>query len=167
MDPYSSSFALSIILIIILLLLSALVSGAETAFFAIDKTTQNLLENDESARSKRVLKLLGNHQNLLITILITNNLINIIIAIKYLLTTCFSPEFGIFYFSAIIFSSFYFLFHYLLNKRFYEFLFLTFFYIIPFLPILIFENHGTSYGFRYLFTLAPLNLVIYLLFYKY
>jgi hypothetical protein len=86
---------------------------------------------------------------------------NIIIAIKYLLTTCFSPEFGIFYFSAIIFSSFYFLFHYLLNKRFYEFLFLTFFYIIPFLPILIFENHGTSYGFRYLFTLAPLNLVIY------
>ena len=94
----------------------------------------------------------------------SENLIeNIFLSLKYLLITCFSPEFGIFYFSAIIFSSFYFLFRYLLNKKFYEFFFLAIFYIIPFLPILIFENHGTSYGFRYLFTLIPINLVIYFL----
>ena len=91
---------------------------------------------------------------------------NIFLSLKYLLITCFSPEFGIFYFSAIIFSSFYFLFRYLLNKKFYEFFFLAIFYIIPFLPILIFENHGTSYGFRYLFTLIPINLVIYFLEFK-
>ena len=90
-----------------------------------------------------------------------NLLDSIVLSLKYLLITCFSPEFGIFYFSAIIFSSFYFLFYYLLNSRFYEFILLALFYIIPFLPILIFENHGTSYGFRYLFTLIPLNLVIY------
>ena len=50
---------------------------------------------------------------------------NIFLSLKYLLITCFSPEFGIFYFSAIIFSSFYFLFRYLLNKKFYEFFFLS------------------------------------------
>jgi len=57
---------------------------------------------------------------------------NIFLSLKYLLITCFSPEFGIFYFSAIVFSSFYFLFRYLLNKKFYEFFFLAIFYIFHF-----------------------------------
>lgn len=86
---------------------------------------------------------------------------NIFIAIKYLTVTCFSMEFGIFYFSAIIFAGFYFLGNYLLTKNYKLFALLSLFYLIPFLPILVFENHGTSYGFRYLFTLIPINLLIY------
>lgn len=87
LDPFSSSLILSLIQIIILLFFSGLISGTETAFFAIDKTTRNLLENDDSASSKRVLKLLEDNQNLLITILIMNNIINIVIAVKTTILT--------------------------------------------------------------------------------
>ena len=66
-----------------------------------------------------------------------------------------------FYFSAIIFSSIIFLIYYLFNKRYKLIFFLSIFYLVPFLPILVFENHGGSYGFRYLFTLIPLNIIIY------
>lgn len=86
---------------------------------------------------------------------------SILISIRYLLVTCFSFEFGIFYFSAIVFVSFYFLASYLSNKNYKLFFVLGLFYLIPFLPILVFENHGTSYGFRYLFTIIPINLIIY------
>ena len=86
---------------------------------------------------------------------------NILFSFKYLINTCFSMEFGIFYFSAIIFSSFIFLIYYLFNKRYKLVFFLLIFYLVPFLPILVFESHGASYGFRYLFTLIPLNILIY------
>ena len=70
-------------------------------------------------------------------------------------------EFGIFYFSSIIFASSFYLIFYLYKKKYFLFLLLFIFYTIPFLPILVFENHGTSYGFRYLFTIIPVNLIIY------
>lgn len=86
---------------------------------------------------------------------------SILISIRYLLVTCFSYEFGVFYFSAIVFVSFYFLAYYFFKKNYKLFFVLCLFYLIPFLPILVFENHGTSYGFRYLFTLIPVNLLIF------
>lgn len=86
---------------------------------------------------------------------------NFIFATKYLFITCFSFEFGIFYFSSIIFASTYFLIIYIIKKRYKLFFILIITYVIPFLPILIFENHGTSYGFRYLFSLIPINLYLY------
>tara|TARA_B100000212_G_C27256644_1_gene482590 strand:+ start:77 stop:715 length:639 start_codon:yes stop_codon:yes gene_type:complete len=70
-------------------------------------------------------------------------------------------EFGIFYFSSIVFSSLIFLLYFLYKKKYSLFLVLFIFYAIPFLPVLVFENHGTSYGFRYLFTIIPVNLIIY------
>ena len=79
MDP-SFTDILIICLLPILLLLSAFFSGSETAFFSIDKATQSLLENDDSRSSKRILKLLSEPQKLLITILIGNNIVNVIVA---------------------------------------------------------------------------------------
>ena len=70
-------------------------------------------------------------------------------------------EFGIFYFSSIFFSILIFLFYFLYKKKYSLFLILFIFYAIPFLPVLVFENHGTSYGFRYLFTIIPVNIIIY------
>ena len=92
---------------------------------------------------------------------IENLFSNILFSFKYFINTCFSMEFGIFYFSAIIFSSIIFLIYYLFNKRYKLVFFLSIFYLVPFLPILVFENHAGSYGFRYLFTLIPLNIIIY------
>lgn len=86
---------------------------------------------------------------------------NVLLVWKYFITTCFSMEFGIFYFSSIIFASSFYLIFYLYKKKYVLFLLLFIFYTIPFLPILVFENHGTSYGFRYLFTIIPVNLIIY------
>jgi gliding motility-associated protein GldE len=70
-----------------LLCLSALFSGTETAFFTLDKTTRNLLENDDNSASKRVLKLLTEPQRLLITILFSNNVVNIFIATQATILT--------------------------------------------------------------------------------
>jgi hypothetical protein len=90
-----------------------------------------------------------------------NLLENIAISFKYLFITSFSMEFGIFYFSAIIFSGLFFLITYLYQRKFKLFFLLSVYYLIPFLPILIFENHGTSYGFRYLFTIIPINILVF------
>lgn len=92
------------------------------------------------------------------TQLITENFIR---AFKFFLLTCFSFEFGIFYFSCIIFSSLYFLTFYAYKKNLFIFSILIIIYAIPFLPILVFENHGLSYGFRYLFSLIPLNIYLF------
>lgn len=70
-----------------MLCLSALFSGTETAFFTLDKTTRNLLENDDNSASKRVLKLLTEPQRLLITILFSNNVVNIFIATQATILT--------------------------------------------------------------------------------
>ena len=72
---------------------------------------------------------------------------NILLVWKYFINTWFSKEFGIFYFSSIVFSSLIFLFYFLYKKKYSLFLILFIFYAIPFLPVLVFENHGTSYGF--------------------
>ncbi|MCB0278596.1 MAG: HlyC/CorC family transporter [Calditrichaeota bacterium] len=87
MDPHSSSFPLLTILFPVLIFLSAFFSGSETAFFSLSKSTLALLKNDERSSSKRILKLLEKPQIFLITILIYNNLVNIIIAAQATLIT--------------------------------------------------------------------------------
>ena len=72
----SSSFYWSFgLLILILLALSGLVSGAEVAFFSLDKTT--LDEEDDS--DQKIKTLLESPHQLLATILILNNLFNVFI----------------------------------------------------------------------------------------
>tara|TARA_B100001113_G_scaffold34202_1_gene24281 strand:- start:585 stop:1838 length:1254 start_codon:yes stop_codon:yes gene_type:complete len=72
---------IKIILILILLILSALTSGSEVAFFALDKTR---LSSDAGGKLiDKIQKLLDKPQRLLATILISNNFINIAIVILF------------------------------------------------------------------------------------
>ena len=72
---------IKIILILILLILSALTSGSEVAFFALDKT--RLSSNPGSKLINKIEQLLDKPQRLLATILISNNFINIAIVILF------------------------------------------------------------------------------------
>ena len=70
------------IVLIILLICSALISGAEVAFFSLSQTQLN--EQTEKTKGKSlVVKLLENPKKLLATILITNNFINILIVLLF------------------------------------------------------------------------------------
>ncbi len=64
-----------------LLCLSALVSGAETSFFSLSHGDVQLLRQRTSASASAVLRLLGDVDFLLATILVANNLVNICITI--------------------------------------------------------------------------------------
>jgi len=72
---------IKIILILILLILSALTSGSEVAFFALDK--KRLSSDAGSKLIDKIQKLLDKPQRLLATILISNNFINIAIVILF------------------------------------------------------------------------------------
>lgn len=64
-----------------LLVVSALVSGAETAFFSLSHNDVRKLREHSSAAGEAVLTLLKNVDVLLATILVVNNLVNICIVI--------------------------------------------------------------------------------------
>lgn len=79
-----SGMFFSVVLLLLLLLCSALVSGAEVAFFAL--TPQDLENKDETTASKQlalVVKLLEKPKKLLATILVANNSINIAIVLLF------------------------------------------------------------------------------------
>ena len=75
------SVILFIIIVAVLLILSALVSGAESAFFSLSPQDTDQLKQENSPRSKLILDLLGKPKELLATILITNNFLNVGIVI--------------------------------------------------------------------------------------
>lgn len=89
-DPYPSILALAPILetsfsylltngllFVLLLIASALISGSEVAFFSLSNEDISGMEEQDPVRAKIVVKLLESPKNLLSTILILNNLINI------------------------------------------------------------------------------------------
>jgi len=82
-----------IVVLIILLLLSALISGSEVAFFSLGAGELEELEED-TPKHNRIKTLLDKPEELLGTILISNNFVNvgIVILSTFLLNTFFSPE---------------------------------------------------------------------------
>ncbi len=72
-----------IILLVFLLLGSALISGAEVAFFGLSSTELNELEDSKTAKGSLVVALLEKPKKLLATILIANNAINIGIVLLF------------------------------------------------------------------------------------
>lgn len=72
-----SSSVLPFIAVGILLMCSALVSGAEAAFFSLSPKDKEDLRNDSNKSSKLVLELLTRPKELLATILIANNFVNV------------------------------------------------------------------------------------------
>ncbi len=84
MEP-PSSFAIEIlylgISLILLLICSALISGSETSFFSLSHKQLEDLKAENDKRSRNILRLLGNPDHLLGTILQANNCINILIVL--------------------------------------------------------------------------------------
>lgn len=82
----------SFLAIVVLLAFSALVSGAEVAFFSIDTRLKNELTKSDNKRSGIILNLLDKPKRLLATILIANNFINVAIVIisTYITVNLFS-----------------------------------------------------------------------------
>ena len=72
-----SGFALKIAILLILLFCSALISGAEVAFFGLSQTEVNEIGEKKTAKGKIIVQLLDRPKKLLATILIANNAINI------------------------------------------------------------------------------------------
>lgn len=71
------SFPALIIIILILLLFSAILSGAEIAFFSMTNKDINYLKTKQEPGARSIVNLLDNPQKLLATILISNNFINL------------------------------------------------------------------------------------------
>jgi len=71
----------ALVAITVLLFLSALISGAEVAFFSIDTTMKEELKSTDGRKSTLILELLDRPKTLLATILIANNFINVAIVI--------------------------------------------------------------------------------------
>lgn len=72
---------ISILILLILLAISALVSGSEAAFFSLSPMDKEELNKDDGKRAKYTAKLLDKPRELLATILITNNFVNVGIVI--------------------------------------------------------------------------------------
>lgn len=80
---FNGAFFLRIVILLLLLLCSALISGAEVAFFALSPTDVNQIEEKKTTRGGIVVGLLERPKKLLATILIANNAINIGIVLLF------------------------------------------------------------------------------------
>lgn len=69
------------VLTLVLLCFSALASGSETSFFSLTHNDVQTLKNANDSSSQTILRLLGDVDQLLATILVINNLVNICITI--------------------------------------------------------------------------------------
>lgn len=80
---FDSAFALKVAILLVLLFCSALISGAEVAFFGLSPTDLNEIDENKTTRGATVVKLLARPKKLLATILIANNAINIAIVLLF------------------------------------------------------------------------------------
>lgn len=89
-----SGILVSIIVIFILLLCSALISGSEVAFYSLSPSEKDALKLEDSKNALLARKLLEKPQELLATILIANNLINVgvVIISSSLLSELYPPS---------------------------------------------------------------------------
>lgn len=81
MLPVTFGVVVSFFILVLLLLASALISGSEVACFSLTPTQLNKIKARISKNNTVLLQLLERPQNLLATILITNNFVNVAIVI--------------------------------------------------------------------------------------
>ena len=86
---------------------------------------------------------------------------NIIFIFNGLQIIFFSQEFGLFFFAPILFMSFLFVVFSIINKEYLLSLILLIMYSLPLLSVIVTQNTAFSYGFRYLFALIPINIILY------
>lgn len=77
--PFDVSLVGTIIFIVVLLCLSALMSGSETALFSLSPAQLERVRKHNTPVNTAIVKLLSQQDGLLATILIVNNLVNILI----------------------------------------------------------------------------------------
>ncbi len=82
-NSFDGTLTISIFVLLVLLILSALISGAEVAFFSLSKTDLDQALADKSKKKRAVVEQLENPKKLLATILIANNFINILIVLLF------------------------------------------------------------------------------------
>lgn len=80
-NGFSGDVVGMLLLTIFLLCVSAFVSGSETAFFSLSHKDLQAMKQHDGEAAERVVRLLGNVDLLLATILVVNNLVNICITI--------------------------------------------------------------------------------------
>ncbi|MEN9742983.1 MAG: hypothetical protein RLZZ65_788 [Bacteroidota bacterium] len=78
---FSDATVIYLLIILLLLILSALTSSSESAFFSLKPSDNAAIKNSTNARVKMILKLLSKPQEILATLLIFNNFINVGIVI--------------------------------------------------------------------------------------
>ena len=86
-----TSIIIILFIVLLLLLLSAMVSSAESAFFSLSPKDTDGLKRENSAKGRLILDLLNKPKELLATILIANNFLNvgIVILSSYLMNYFF------------------------------------------------------------------------------
>lgn len=82
-SSFTASNAIEWLLLIVLLLASALISGAEVAFFSLTPAILSQAKESQAKRVSLIKKLLSRPKRLLATILVTNNFINIAIVLLF------------------------------------------------------------------------------------
>lgn len=91
---WNISAIIMLAVLVLLLFVSALISGSEVAFFGIGAAELDALESSDTPKDQNISKLLRDQDELLATILISNNFVNvgIVILSTFLLNEFFSPE---------------------------------------------------------------------------
>ena len=87
----SGTVVFSVLTILLLLICSALISASEVAYFSMGPLEKEVLKNEEGKQAETARKLLKSPQDLLATILIANNFVNvgIVIISSFLLDAVF------------------------------------------------------------------------------
>lgn len=80
-NPFTFGIGIAIAVMVVLLICSALISGSEVAFFSLSPTDLDELSKSKSKVSERILKQISRPKDLLATILIANNFVNVAIVI--------------------------------------------------------------------------------------
>lgn len=75
--PFTWQVGVALFFVLVLLLLSGYMSSSETAFFSLSPQDLATIKDSDSPTDKKLLRLLGQSEQLLATILIGNNVVNI------------------------------------------------------------------------------------------
>lgn len=91
---FGADTIIALVVLVILLFISGLISGSETAFFSLSPSDIESLKNHGGKKDKAILKLITRPKELLATILISNNFINVSIVIlsTYITANLFNLE---------------------------------------------------------------------------
>lgn len=80
-SPFTGSIAISLLVLIVLLVISALISGSEVAYFSLSPSEKHKISGSSSKTYLHTQKNLENPEQLLATILVVNNFVNVGIVI--------------------------------------------------------------------------------------